>query len=262
MDFWKLMIKKDNYICTFINLLIKGKDSLSFYKIQRIAESRKKYNFSNINRLFLVLNGPSVGKQDLSYLKEETCMFVNRGFMHALYAVIKPQFHVFVDRKMLTGEWPVSWLDDIVKINPKVIFIMPVSWSKKEIFQPYIQKGYNFYWIPFCTPASCLGVSGYCFNFAMEQNIKEVYFVGFDATGLANEVLKTTSHFYGVNEENNLKTTKNYIQDFYMFSRHLSDLHSVAHKAKKKGIKIYNATLGGLLDMFPRVKFEDLFEKK
>lgn len=188
-------------------------------------------------------------------------MFVNRGFMHPLYAKIKPKYHVFVDRKMLSGEWSTEWLDDIVKMNPNVIFLMPVSWADKDRFKPYISKGYNFYWLPFNTPASCLGVSGYCFDFAISNNIKQIYFLGFDATGLANEVLKGASHFYGTNAENNAKTTINYIQDFYMFSRHLLDLHKMAKKAKKHGINIYNATKGGLLDMFPRVTYENLFQK-
>ena len=259
MDFWNFMIKKDDYICSFINRIIGFYDSLLFSRRKLLLDSKKRHSCSEKKRLFIVLNGPSINEQDLSLLKNEVCMFVNRGFMHPLYSIIKPQYHVFVDRKMLTGEWRLEWMDEIVDMNPNVIFIMPVSWAKKKAFKPYIDKGYNFYWIPFNTPASCLGVSGYCFDFAFEQKIKEIFFIGFDATGLANEVLKTTSHFYGVNEENNLKTTKNYIQDFYMFSRHLSDLHKIYNKSVRKNVCIYNATRGGLLDMFPRVKYEDLF---
>lgn len=262
MDFWNLMIKKDSFICKSLNLGIKIFNSLSPYRNQLLNETKKKYEQSVDKRLFIILNGPSVSQQDLSVLNGNECMFVNRGFMHPLYSEIRPKYHVFVDRKMLTGEWKTEWLDEIVKMNPDVRFLMPVAWAKKDIFKPYIEKGYNFYWIPFDTPASCLGVSGYCFNFAITNKIKDVYFIGFDATGLANEVLKTSSHFYGTNEENNKKTTKNYIQDFYMFSRHLSDLHRIALKAKKGGVNMYNATKGGLLDMFPRVNFEDLFMEK
>lgn len=260
MDFWKLMIKKDSVICSSINKAIQIVDSLSLHRNRLLTESSEKYPVSQDKRLFIVLNGPSINNQNLALLENEECMFVNRGFMHPLYAEIKPKYHVFVDRKMLSGEWSAEWLDDIVKMNPNVIFLMPVSWADKERFKPYIAKGYNFYWLPFNTPASCLGVSGYCFDFAISNHIKQVYFLGFDATGLANEVLKGVSHFYGTNAENNTKTTINYIQDFYMFSRHLLDLHKMAKKAKKHGVNIINATKGGLLDMFPRAVYEDLFE--
>ena len=146
--------------------------------------------------------------------------------------------------------------------NPDVIFIMPVQWAFKEKFKSYIKKGYHFYWIPFNTPASCLGVAGYCFNFAIHNNFRKIYFTGFDATGLANEILHTTSHFYGKNEENDKKTTSDYKRDFYMFSRHLSDLIKLARSVNESSRKIINITDGGLLDMFPREDFNKILQTK
>lgn len=254
------MTKKDDLLCVMINAVVKIISSININRTMLLKKSRESISVDKNKRLFIILNGPSVKKQDLSLLKGEECMFVNRGFLHPQYSIIKPKYHVFVDKKMLTGEWDVHWLDEIVDINPEVIFIMPVSWSQKSKFREFINKGYNFYWIPFNTPASCLGVSGYCFDFAIKWRIRNVYFVGFDATGLANEILKTSSHFYGTNEENEKKSTKDYIQDFYMFSRHLSDLHKIAAYAKRHNVNLVNATEGGLLDMFDRVSFSDLFE--
>ena len=68
--------------------------------------------------LFLVLNGPSVKKQDLLVMKDKDVMFVNRGFLHPAYKEFQPKYHVFVDTKMIKGLWPVSWLDEIWKISP------------------------------------------------------------------------------------------------------------------------------------------------
>lgn len=261
MDFWNLMVVKDDYICSIINIFSKLKLYCSFRKQKLLCESQKKYDFGS-DDLFIILNGPSINNQDFLKLKGRQLIFVNRGFKHPLYSFLKPRFHVFVDKKMLTGEWPVIWFDQIVEMNPEVIFIMPVSWANKKQFLPYIEKGYNFYWIPFDSPASCLGVAGYCFQFALRQHFKRVFFTGFDGTGLANEILHTTSHFYGTNEENLLKTTKEFRRDFYMFSRHLSDLHRIAVKSQKLHKSIINITDGGLIDMFPRESFDDVLQKK
>lgn len=259
MNFWKLMVRKDNFLCSLINKAFHLKTLCSPQKVKLLRQSREKFK-ANGEDLFIVLNGPSINKQDLSLLKGKQVMFVNRGFKHSLYAEIKPKYHVFVDNKMLTGEWPLTWLDEIVSMNPDVIFIMPVAWAFIPIFKPYIDKGYNFYWIPLDTPAYCLGVSGYCFDFALSQSFRKIYFTGYDATGLANEVLHTTSHFYGVNEENNLKTTKEFVRDFYMFSRHLSDIRKLANRCKKTKNNIINLTDGGLIDMFPRENFNDILK--
>lgn len=261
MDFWNLMTTKDDYICSFVNLLMKIRHSLSYKEQRLLHKVRKQYQFGT-DDLFIILNGPSISNQNFSLLKHKQTMFVNRGFKHPLYKELCPRFHMFVDKKMLTGEWPTSWLDEIVNDNPDVIFIMPVQWAFKDIFKPYIKKRYHFYWIPFNTPASCLGVAGYCFNFALHNNFKKIYFTGFDATGLANEILHTTSHFYGKNEENDKKTTSDYKRDFYMFSRHLSDLIKLAKNVDKSSRRIINITDGGLLDMFPREDFNKVLQHK
>lgn len=255
------MQKKDDFICSMINSVIRFTTFCSIKKMRLLRQSRNKYRV-NSDDLFIVLNGPSVNKQNLELLVGKQLMFVNRGFKHPLYSALKPTYHFFVDNKMLTGEWPLSWLDEIVLMNPNVIFIMPVSWALKPMFRPYIDKGYNFYWIPMDTPAYCYGVAGYCFDFAIRRPFRRIYFTGFDATGLANEVLHSTSHFYGVNEENNLKTTKEFARDFYMFSRHLSDIRKIAEKSKRAKNNIINITDGGLMDMFPRENYNDVLKCK
>lgn len=250
MDFWYLMIRKDDYIFFLIDRLL-----IVLNYIKQIGSRRiKNLPIEKVNEdIYIVLNGPSIKEQDLSVLTGKDVMFVNRGFMHPLYAQIKPKYHVFVDPKMLSGEWKLEWLDEIHSVNPDVVFIMPVEWATKTPFQPFIQKGYKFYWMPFRGKCSCIGVSGTAFNFALLAHYERVYFTGFEATGLPHELLRTASHFYGVNEENLKKTCYNYEQDLYMMSRQIHELNRFAAKCKKLGIKIYNFTRGGILDMFDRV---------
>nr|WP_321486343.1 hypothetical protein [uncultured Draconibacterium sp.] len=194
-------------------------------------------------------------EQDLSVLKGHDLIFVNRGFKHELYKQLQPKYQVFIDPKILSGTWPISWFDEILEINPKIKIVLPVSWCNIDMFQPYMT---SIIWIDIKNRFSAIGVSGACFEFAISQNYKKLYFTGFDGNGIAHEMIKSQSHFYGSNEENNIKTTKNYIIDLFMHSRQFLELHNYVRTIKKKNIEIINLTNGGLLDMFPRQKLSDI----
>ena len=108
MNFWELMIKKDDIILSFI----EGIRKLIYATDRQIQKARKemaKRPIEGIGKeLYLLLNAPSLKTQDISVLKGKNTMFVNRGFMHPLYKELQPQYHVFVDSKMLKGIWPIS----------------------------------------------------------------------------------------------------------------------------------------------------------
>jgi hypothetical protein len=252
------MIKKDDWICSIVNNIISVKNMFNF-KQQILLNQMRKREKVGVNRdVFIILNGPSLKQQNLSVLKEKSLMFVNRGFKHPLYRELQPEFHVFVDPKMLKGEWSVTWLDEIVEMVPNITFILPVSWAFVDKFQAYIKKGYSFYWISANNPCTCLGVSGSCFQFAIQQQFRRIYFTGFEANGIAQELIQSSSHFYGTNDENLKKTTKDYEIDLFMHSRHFHDLNKFAAKCKKKKISIINLTEGGVLDMFPRKNMKSI----
>ena len=256
LGFWPLMVKKDTYIIKLINFILSVKSKINFVE-------KRKLNSSDYvipgDSMFIILNGPSIKTQNLLKLAGQNIMFSNRGFMHKDYKELSPKFHVFIDPKLVTGEWDVVWLDEIVKLVPDIIFVMPVEWSLLDRFKPYIDKGYRFLWIKMKNRLDCTGVSGACFETARILGFKKIYFTGFDANGLAHEMLKSAeSHFYGQNDENNIKTTVDFTRDLYMFSRHLNDLNDLAKEYKKNGIKIINLTNGGLLDMFVRDDFDKI----
>lgn len=258
MDLWRLMIRKDDLICKLIDTALLFKSYLSIKRQILLHSSKNQPTTQSDKDVVIILNGPSVKEQDLSVIKDKTIMFVNRGFKHSLYKELRPAYHVFIDPKMLSGEWPVTWLDEILEVNPDVTFIMPISWAFIDQFQPYIKRGVNFHWIEDYSKCFFLGVAGAAFEFSIKSKFKNIYFTGFDATGLAHEMLNTSSHFYGINEENLKKNTKNYVQDLFMFSRHLNDLNRFAARCKKKNINIYNITKGGLLDMFERKNMSEI----
>lgn len=129
MNFWALMIKKDDMIISCVerirSIIINFSPSFFWRK-------RQMRNITPVGvgkDIYIILNAPSLKTQDLSVLKGKETMFVNRGFMHPMYKDLQPAYHVFVDTKMLKGIWPVSWIGDILQMSPNTKILLPLSWS-------------------------------------------------------------------------------------------------------------------------------------
>ena len=247
------MARKDIVFYNILTVIYKG---IRLFNFKENSVLRKNINFKHKylnDELYLILNGPSLNLQDLSSLKEKKLMFVNRGFKHPLYKQLAPKFHVFIDPKMITGEWDVKWIDEILLLSPLTTIILPVKWASHPKFKKFIDRKVSILWIPMDEPFNCMGVSGECFKTAIFLGFKTINFTGFEANGLAHELTKSSnSHFYGENFENQLKNNSEHIRDLYMYSRQLHDLQIFAKNCKKKNIKIYNLTQGGILSMFER----------
>ena len=244
------MIKKDDIILS----LIEHVRSLKIYThptlLKLRMEMRKKTREGVGKDIFIILNAPSLKTQDLSILKGQATMFVNRGFMHPLYKELQPAYHVFVDPKMIKGVWPVEWLGQIHALSPQTKILLPMAWYENPIFEPYHEY---IYWLNWSLPFYNLGVSGECFSFAIQQKFDNIYFTGFDATGIGYEMIRSSeSHFYGNDEELDGKKTTQFVIDLLMHSRHLHDLNRLSDYCKKNNIHLVNITNGGLLDMFER----------
>lgn len=275
INFWELMSLKDDYIFELINFGFRLKYFFNFNQ-RSLLSANLLYKGKGVGRdTYIILNGPSLQEQDLSALKGKSLMFVNRGFKHPLYSELQPEFHVIVDPKLKTGEWPITWLDEILEMAPNVVLVLDANWASLEKFKPYREKAsilwinQQLYWsriyssdIDICKPFKGFAVFGACFHLAAYMGFDKIFFTGFDANGLAYEMLKQDSHFYGINDENNLKTTREFSRDLYMMHRGLRTLNLVADYCKGKGIAVINLTKGGLLDMFDRQQFPEVYSEK
>lgn len=219
----------------------------------------KEHGKNNVtNDLFIVLNGPSVKKQNLLVMKDKDIMFVNRGFQHPLYKSLQPKYHVFADTKMIKGLWPVSWFEEIWKLSPATKIVLPLAWRKEPCLKQY-RNNPNIIWLSKEFPYLSIGVSSFCFAFACEYGYNKIYFTGFEATGIGYEMIKASeSHFYGNDEEWKDMSSQQFSSALFQHSRHLRELNRLAKKLKNKGIHVVNLTQGGLLDMFDREKISGL----
>ena len=225
----------------------------NLFKIRRLmARAPKEGKGKDI---YIVLNGPSLKKQNLSALKGKCLMFVNKGFMHPLYKDLRPQYHIFVDTKIRDGVWPVTWLDEIFSLSPNVRIILPIAWYNHPTFSNYKEEK-RIFWLDWNVPFYTLGVSGGCFSYAIRQEFENIFFTGFDANSCAYDMLNSSeSHFYGSDSELKNMTSMQHALALMSTALHFQCLNNLAKYCRKRNINIVNLTNGGLVDAFPRQEF-------
>lgn len=237
-----------------------------------LGDNIKLKNCHLNERVFVVGNGPSIQKQNLKLLSNETTFFVNRGFQHEDYEIIKPKYHIFIDPKMATGEWPLSFLDEVVEKNPDVTFLLNGRWFKLPQFQNYKDK-YNIYWMMqtmFIQPwqrrtvdLTKLGIGGAVVEqgilAALYMGSKNIYFTGVDGNGLCYNLVGESSHFYGSNSEDINSNFNTIVKDLAMMSNSLRRWSLIAEYCMSQGAEIINLTEGGIMDCCRRNQFQKVF---
>lgn len=251
------MFWKDDVILSLLefsrSLIVKLNPTLIHVKRRMRALPKEGYN----KNLYLILNGPSLNKQDIIMLKGKTLMFVNRGFLHKDYKSLQPQYHVFIDSKMRDGVWPTEWIDEIWNISPKTKILLPLHWYRYHRFERF-RNDSRVYWLNWSVPFNALGVAGACFSFAIQHKFAKLLFTGFDANGIICELLeKSDSHFYGDDEELKGRNSLQFAQGLYMHGRHLRDWYLMGAYCEKKGLAVYNFSGAGLIDSFPKISIAE-----
>lgn len=248
--------------------------------LKRNIELKNKYEGK---RCFVVGNGPSLSHMNLSLLKNEYIFTVNYIMKSDLYNQITSSFHVIVD--------PFEFLDDgnqiieIQKINKngyKPICFMPLAFHDQIVNKGidkivnirYICGGLNFYDgfrrnidLTSISP-SFANVVLYSAMIAVYLGFKEIIFIGCDMTGyeqlsvIAGKDVKLHPYEMDEKEKENIIRTHQMIsnEDFFMgFENTFAQFRIFNEYANKCGIRLINATKGGVLNSIQRVEFESLF---
>jgi len=219
------------------------------------------YNIHKGKRCFIIANGPSLKMEDLDKLNchSEICMAVNGIFKAFHMTDWRPDYYFIDDFAGL-----VQWKEYILQMNVKEKFISDMAWyfEKKELVKNIHRfHGYTKYSntkaIMFSDDFSkCSYVAGSiiydgALQMAAYMGFDEIYMLGADCTV---EETQEKQHF-----------VKDYSDDKFskVFGLNIQGIFNAYESARKyadeHGIKIYNATRGGKLEIFPRVDFDSLF---
>ncbi len=228
-------------------------------------------NLHHGRRAFVVGNGPSLATQDLSPLKGELLFTMNSFDRHPLSRELLPVYHCFADPELNDNspereEYLARVADGI---GESTVFVRAWPSMKSATFERWRAAG-QLYPVPMVGDLAlepitvldmCLGLPGVwsvaqlALMAAVYMGCNPVYLIGVDSDWAAS--LDRDRHFYGDKEldeswnwayEDILQETLSMFKAY----RHLWEF------CKEMDVEVYNCTAGGLLDVFPRKRYEDV----
>jgi hypothetical protein len=231
-------------------------------------------NRYNGKRAFLIGNGPSLNRTPLHLLKNEYTFCVNRFNLMFDRIGWLPDMYAISDDLLMS-----DMIEEINNLKNKVkyIFLPDIHPSApiKTNYERLIEKVDAIHWIHldkigFSNKLPSIGMNKTVTNVALQilvyLGFKEIYLVGVDldynniksSLNVDDRTLISTkdddaNHFdpryFSEGRKYHIPRMEETLQKFIEAKRFCED----------HGVKVYNATVGGKLEVFPRISFRNLF---
>lgn len=230
-------------------------------------EIKEFYHIHEGQSCFIVGNGPSLNKEDLNMIYDSHmisfgCNLIYRGFDETRW---RPDYYVITD---VSGITMVS--KDVSYITNNCRYLFSRSNGRLRSYHDYIPNVRLFKYnysdsqknFEFSLDCSEQIYIGYTVTYAMLQlavymGFRTIYLIGIDHQ-YAKEIVNGQEVINNVKNHSNLCV--NHIDDdCYLIDKVTLAYCSARKCADEHGVKIYNATRGGKLEVFERKKFDDIF---
>jgi Uncharacterized protein conserved in bacteria len=236
---------------------------------KRIKKFKGKYQGQ---RCFIIGNGPSLIPEDLDRLKSESCFASNRIYCMFDRTEWRPTFFMSFDMNVLARESQNIANADLerrfINLDAKKRFqnlSAPICYiffkgrfklNKHAVIQAGVSDDVS----------RCFSLTNTitctCIEFALYMGFTSIYLLGVDHAYSLTRDLKGKIH-----QDTSVKTYFSGMkggEDVAIQSTdHVAESYKVCrHYAEEHGVKIYNATRGGKLEVFERVNFDTLWEEK
>ena len=244
----------------------------AFEHAERIRTFRDKHKGQ---RCFIIGNGPSLNKADLTLIRDEITFGVNGIFYKTDELGFRPTYYMAEDNHVVndnikrinlyecTYKFFPNKYKSVIKPADNVVFL-PADWGFYREYHPY-----------FCKPRFSKSVADiiYVGQSVTYLNMQLAYYMGFEKVYLIgmdfSYALPKSTIVEGVNYTSRDDDPNHFHPDYFGKGKKWHDpkLDRVAicyEYAKKvyeeNGRKIYNATIEGRLEIFSRVDYYSLFE--
>lgn len=261
-------------------------------------ELNKNLEYKNIykgKRVFIIGNGPSLKKQDLSCLRNEYVMTVNYANRLEQFDTLNTNFHFFMDgiaiKHVEDNETNKQNFDKMLDIQRKgnvnpVIFlnIQAMPYVKRyglnekytiRYMHPSLPVDVDFKLPADLTkyvPGNFTTVVQWGIYAAIYMGFSEIYLLGCDCTNIINILNERAGidvdNSYGYSQSNEEKTMQKQTNSYASVEQYLQnaykmfEIYGKQYKlCQKNNIKLVNCTAGGILDNIPRMRYEDVIIK-
>lgn len=264
-------------------------------EFRHLINSNRKYrNIHSGERCFIVGNGPSLKRLDLTKIHNEIVFTVNDIMSNKdIYTTLNSDYHILIDPNYLlldpnlqADRASIEKLKDINYEDKKPVCF--VRHDAQSAFMKYeissllnLQYIYQHRYITdnYSTkistsknmPASQNVIQAAIFT-AIDMGFKDIYLIGVDMTSVfltyeaddeGQPIIMENSHAHDYSEESKLDilTRFKYDNEFmlYNYANTFTIFKHIRKYTEKRGVNVFNATKGGGLDVFERVRYESLF---
>lgn len=260
--------------------LARIRASYSAEEREAIARNTALHDAHKGRRGFVVGNGPSLGSQDLRPLRDETTFVMSGFWKHPIVRTWQPTYYCIADSGYFDGSRAMDRFFRAVKRRIRGSkFIIPLE-GYRQVRHHGLLPFERTYFIPFggaietgptggidfadLVP-SVRSVSQLGIMTALYTGCNPIYLLGMDHDWLAHR--GKDKHFYKGKTiqghplaHNDLRRIP-YRRDLESALALWKGYETLAAVAESGGQTILNASAGGFLDVFPRVKYESLFRK-
>jgi len=266
----------------FFQYLMKSELQIPSEYLDLFGQNEKFKELHNGERIFIIGNGPSIQKTNLLKLQTEKKMVVSNFYLNKDKDMIKPDYYCFTQfpqNNIWNEAFKISYLNEIGKKGGNPQFFFNISekryieqcrcFDDKNVNYMYLSNlNESFYEEIDLTEKIMEGrsVSIDCLQWAIYMGFKEIYLVGIEHSEI---ITGQYDYFYERKEsvtgdkDPTVSDTGKMLWKFQTVLHAIDGLwrqyETLKAIAESKNIKIYNATKGGILDVFERIDYDSLF---
>ena len=290
----RILLGKDNYTKYSMDQWYKKISTQNPGLIKRVKEN---INFKDIHkdkRCFILGNGPSLKEQDLSLLKDEYVFTVNQIAKHKDFDKLKTNYHFWADPTFfkLDKDKPedMQLLETMLNVktgeNNPVCFFASDAYDFVNEFELDKKLDIKFYVfhqsitdhmnekIDFTKLVPGFHtVVQYAIWMAIYMGFSEIYILGCETTSILTSVNVRLNenldndYAYEISEKEkkrmlNRTNVVSFEDELFSFYHVVKDYRLIYEYCKKNSIHIANCTPGGLIESFPRKKYEHVIGGK
>lgn len=259
-----------------------------------LSKNAKYRDIHKGKRCFILANGPSISNLDFSLLKDEITFTVNQIVRNPQFEKLNANYHMWADRIFFeikdNNEEDMEMLQVIKNVSEKApgVEIFYEITAKPMIDKYHLDECSNVAYFQaivlnfdimekaFIDFTHCLPnyptVIDYAICLAVYMGFSSIYLLGCDCTGFINlaqnKMAKAQNNLYAFEiSENAAKRMEKYSKqrnirdELNSYVTLFDEYDKLGIYCKKNGVKLFNATDGGLLECLPRVKLEEVLRK-